>query len=230
MGISRFKKFIVPVVALAVGLAIGLGVGNANVKKEQKAFEVKLKDANRKMASVKRKMSEEKSETAALMEQQCQAELEKLEGEKMAAHGQLLKARELAKTLGVKVKEAEETTARGKKESDEALARARKALQELEAASNELDNKLKKTSSEKQYLHAELAKTVKNLDKSVADNARLCVIAEELVKKYNDKGFGTVIMEKEPLTKFKRVELEQFVKKYREEIDSLKIKKSAGER
>lgn len=230
MGISNLKKFIVPFVAAAVALAIGLGVGSVNVKKEQKVFEEKLKETNKKLSYMKRKMSEEKSEATAFIERQSQAEVEALQGQMAALQGQVHRSRELAKTLGAKLKDAEEASARGKKESEEALARARKIIQELETAGNELDGRLKKTSSEKQSLQAELAKTGQNFNKSLADNARLCVIAEDLVKKYSDKGLGTVLMEKEPLTKFKKVELEQFVKKYREEIDTLKLKKSAGER
>ena len=230
MGISGLKKYIVPFVAASVGLAIGLGVGNVNLKKEQKVFEEKLKETNKKLSFMKRKMSEEKSEATAYIERQRQAEVEALQGEMSALQGQMNKSRELAKTLGAKLKGAEEVSVRGKKESEEALARARKIIQELETAGNELEGRLKKTSSEKQSLQAELAKTGQNFNKSLSDNARLCVIAEDLVKKYSDKGLGMVLLEKEPLTKFKKVELEQFVKKYREEIDSLKLKKSAGER
>jgi len=230
MGISGLKKYIVPFVAAAVGLAIGLGVGSVNVKKEQKVFEEKIKDANKKMSYMKRKMSEEKSEATAYIERQRQAEIEALQGEKTALQGQMHKSRELAKTLGLKIREAEEAAARSKKESDESHARASRQIQELQASGNELESRLKKTGAEKQSLQAELAKTGSDLGKSVTNNARLCLIAEDLVKKYGDKGLGTVLMEKEPLTKFKKVELEQFVKKYKEEIDSLKLKKSAGER
>jgi hypothetical protein len=56
-------------------------------------------------------------------------------------------------------------------------------------------------------------------------NASLCIIGEELVKAYKNKGITTAILEKEPLTQIKKVELEQLAQKYKENIEQLKIKK-----
>jgi hypothetical protein len=45
------------------------------------------------------------------------------------------------------------------------------------------------------------------------------------VKAYKNKGIGAAILEKEPLTQIKKVELEQLTQKYKEEIEKLRITK-----
>jgi hypothetical protein len=55
------------------------------------------------------------------------------------------------------------------------------------------------------------------------------MIAGDLVKKYKNKGIGAAILEKEPLTQIRKVELEQFVRDYGEEIERLKVKKNDTE-
>ena len=45
------------------------------------------------------------------------------------------------------------------------------------------------------------------------------------MKAYKNKGVKDAILEKEPLTQIKKVELEQLAQKYKEEIEQQKIKK-----
>ncbi len=224
--LSWLIKIIIPVVALAIGLIIGLSVSHIQIKKEQKVFQDKIREANRKIALTQKRMTEEKNSATVSIEQQYREEMDELLNQKKALGGQLGKLREQVQTLEMKVRESDEAFARSKKESDEASARSKKEILEMERNNRDLDDKLKKISGEKQALEAELKKTTRNLEQCASNNAELCIIAEELVKKYRNKGLGTVLMEKEPLTQIKKAELEQFIRKYHEEIEQHKIKKN----
>jgi hypothetical protein len=222
------KKIIIPVVALVIGLAIGLGIGQMQVKKEEKISIDKIKEANRKIAFVQKKLTEEKNEATGSIEQQYQGDLDKLQNEKKGLAGQLGKLKDQIQKMDLKIRESAEASARTKKEADEAAVRARKELYKVELNSQELDDKLKKVTGEKQALHAELKKTTQSLGNCAFNNAELCSIADELLKKYRNKGLGSILRENEPLTQLGKIKLEHLTQQYEEEIQKLQIKKNEG--
>ena len=222
--LPQIQKIIVPAVALAVGLTIGLGTGYFQIKKEQKITQSKIAEANKKVAFIQKKMTEEKSETASSMEQQYRSDLDKIEKEKIALGGQLGKFKTQAQTLEAKISEADKEAALMKKELQELGSKYAHAVQE----NKDLDGSLKKVTGEKQALHAGLQKTTNDLGQCVINNAKLSVLSEELLKKYRKKGFGTILLENEPLTQIKKVELEKLTQQYQEEIDQQKVKKNSA--
>jgi septal ring factor EnvC (AmiA/AmiB activator) len=135
----------------------------------------------------------------------------------------------------MKAKDSDEASAKAKKlemkvkELDEASAKTKKELQEMERSSKDLDREVKKVTGEKQALQAELKKKDQDFGQCVTNNAELCIIADELLKKYQNKGIGAVILQKEPLTQIEKVELEKIVQQYQEEIGQRKIKKNEVE-
>lgn len=216
---SLLLKIVIPSAALTVGLLIGFGVSRVQAEKKETAFQNKIKEASRKIAFIQKKMSEEKTEATVFMEQKFQGDLATLRNENKSLAGQMGRSKEQMLKLEMKSRETDEAYVKAKKESDEAIAKNRKDIQEMELNIRDLDNKLKKVTAEKQAIQKELKKTAQDLDHSEANNARLSVIAEDLVKKYRDKGLGTVLMEKEPLTQIRKVELEQLVREYKEKIE-----------
>jgi chromosome segregation ATPase len=223
--IPQLQKIIIPIVAVVIGLIIGLGVGQLQMKKEQKISQDRMKEANRKMTFIQKKMEEEKTEATASVEQKYQSDLDKLNNEKKALGGQLVKLKEQARNLEEKIeskiKETDELTAKNKKELQEAGKKYDQAAQH----NKDLERDLKKIKGEKDTLQSQLKKTTQNLSSCEASNASLCIIGEELVKAYKNKGVKDAILEKEPLTQIKKVELEQLAQKYKEEIEQQKIKK-----
>ena len=222
------RNIIIPVAALVAGLMIGLGVGQIQIKKEQKVYQDKIKETSKKAAYFQQKIAEEKNEAMVALEQQeqkCRGDLNKLQialkNEKNVLEAQLGKFQEQTQKL--------EKLELKIKESDAAFAKTKQELQVMERNNKDLDHELKKTTAEKQALQAELKKTTRDLVQCSSNNAELCIIAEELVKKYRNKGIGAAILEKEPLIQVKKVELEQFVQKYQEEIEQLKTKKNVVE-
>jgi chromosome segregation ATPase len=232
MKMPSLPQILILIVALTIGLAIGLGIGRMQIKKEQKVFQDKLKEASKKIAFIQKKMTEEKNEATASIEQECQGDLDKLEkaqNEKKALGGQLGKLKEQLQKLETKGKESDEASARNKKEIQEMELKSKDLDRELKKMTGEnqaLQAELKKTAGEKQALQGELKKTTEGLGHCESDNAELVIIAEELLKKYRDKGLGSVLAQKEPLTQIKKVQLEHFIQQYQEEIEKQKIKKN----
>jgi chromosome segregation ATPase len=215
---QKLKKYMIPLAALAAGLLIGSGIGYMNLNKEQRIFQDKMREANKKIAYIQKRMAEEKNEETALLEQRCREDVEKLQKalryEKKTLGDQVKKFTEQVQKMETQVRDTEEVSAKTKKE-----------LQDMTRTNKDLDHDLKRVTTEKQTLQAELKKTSKELGQCSTNNADLIIIAEELVAKYRNKGLGSILMEKEPITQVKKVELEQFTQQYREEIEQLKIKK-----
>jgi chromosome segregation ATPase len=220
------QKIIFTVLALVVGLLVGLGMGQLQVKKAQKAFEDKMKEANKKIAFMQKKMNEEKAESVRSVQQQCQGNLDaiqRLEDEKKALGFQAAKLKEQVRKLETQSRESAETMARTKKEYDETSANLKKEIQGLEQKSRDQEQGLKKAAGEKQSLQADLKKKTQDLGACVSNNAELSILAEELVAAYKNKGLGNVLLQKEPLTQIKRVKLEQLTQQYMEQISQKKI-------
>jgi chromosome segregation ATPase len=215
---QKLQKYIIPVAALLAGLIIGLGIGYMKLNAEQRVFQEKMREANKKIAFIQKKMADEKNEATVSLEQRCQGELEKLQKtlqhEKKTLGDQVKKFTEQVQKLETQVRDTEEVSAKTKKE-----------LQDMTRSNKDLDHDLKRVTTEKQTLQAELKKTSKELDQCSTNNADLVIIAEELVTKYRNKGLGSILLEKEPITQVKKVELEQLTQQYREEIEQLKLRK-----
>ena len=221
MRISTIQKAIIPAVALAAGLLIGLGVGQMQVNKEQKICQDKIKEKDRKIAFIQKKMFEEKAEATSTLEQKCRDDANKLQDALMIEQKKTGTLSGRVRTLTEQVQKLEVRT----KAADETAAKTKQELQEALRNNKDVDRELKKTAGEKQALQVDLKRTTRELGTCFSNNAELAQIAEDLVKKYKDKGLGAVILEKEPLTQVRKVELEQLTSQYQEEIEQKKITK-----
>jgi predicted nucleic acid-binding Zn-ribbon protein len=231
----RNFRFLPIIVSVVIGLAAGLGIGHIQTSKVQKICEDKMKEADRKVAFMERQMENARTEaatTTSSVQQQCkddQDKLGKLQVEEKALNGQVGRLKDQLQQMESRASSSDEALARSKKELVETSARTKKEIQELERNNRDLETELKKTTGQNQtvqtQLQSDLKKTTQDLKRCVSNNAELCLIAEELLKKYRQKGLGAVLAEKEPLTEIRKVELEQFTQKYREEIERLKVEK-----
>lgn len=221
MKMPQMQKIIPFAVALAIGLLMGLGVGQMQVKKEQKIGQDKLKERDRKIAFIQQKMSDEKTEATSSLEQKYRDDVNKLQIALNAAKKNAGAVNGQVAALNEQVRKLEQRITL----ADEAAAKTKQELHEAQRNAKDLDRELKKTAGEKQTLQADLKKTTRELGTCSSNNAELSLIAEELVKKYKDKGLGAVLLEKEPLTQVRKVELEQLSSQYQEEIEQKKITK-----
>jgi hypothetical protein len=219
--LSLLQKNKILLVALATGVLLGSGAVYMKLNTERSIFQEKMKEANKKIAFIQKMSAEEKNETTSALEERFQGELEKLQKE--LSYEKKMKAAQAA-TLTEQEHKIEKQ-AKDAKDMDEALTKTKNELQNTAKANRELDHDLKKMTSQNQALQADLKKTTKDLNQCSANNADLVIIAEELVTKYKEKGLGAVILEKEPLTQLKKVELEQLTQQYRDEIEQRKLLK-----
>jgi chromosome segregation ATPase len=217
----QLDKLKIPAAALAAGLIIGLVAGQVRVSNEQKICQEKIKEKDKKMVFMQKKLSDEKAEATGSLEQRYQDDVNKLQ---TALQGEKRKATGLTAQAGTLTEQVQKLEARVKS-ADETTAKTKQSLEEAQRSNKELDKELKKITGEKQALQADLKKTTKELGTCTSNNAELSMIAEELVKRYKNKGIGAVLLEKEPLTQVRKVELEQLTSQYREEIEQKKINK-----
>lgn len=164
MNIPHLKSLRLPAVALAVGLLFGLGAGQVQVKKERKVHQDELKEKDRKIAFIQKKMAEEKAEATGSLEQQCRDDMSKLQ---VALRGEKKKTAALSGRAAALAEEAQKLDAKARA-ADETTAKTTLKLQETLRSNKDLDRELKKTAEEKQSLQAELKRTIKKLGGQLA--------------------------------------------------------------
>lgn len=216
---KRYHKYILPAVALIVGAAVGLGFGQLQVSSAKKSAQDKIKEANKKVAFLQQKLME--TQSTPPMAQTCISDLETAQKEKQSVEGELKKVKEKAQALEAKTRETEDVVARTKKDLQNMEHKYTQEVQHKKALEVDLRNTIK----EKLALQADLKKTAQNLGQCEVTNAKLCIIADEILKQYRSKGVGAALLQKEPLTQVKKVELEQFTQQYRDEIEKQKFHK-----
>src|SRR5208337_2866048 len=105
------------------------------------------------------------------------------------------------------------------------LDAAGKKLNEAALAISERETEIKRLSAEQQALQANLKKNQDGLERCEGNNARLCIIACDILGKYENKGVLTAFAQNEPLTQLKKVELEKYIQEYGQLIDQERVKK-----
>ena len=163
------RNIIIPVVTLVVGLILGLGVGQMQLKTEQKVFQDKIKEANRKISFMQKKMSEDKNEAMVSLEQneqKCRGDLDKLQ---LTLRNEKKTAGALGSQVAALTGQAQKLEARIKA-ADDTTAKTRQELQEAQRTGKDLDRELKKTAGEKQALQTDLKKTTRELGACSSNN------------------------------------------------------------
>jgi len=218
-------RALVILVVLVVGISAGFGFEHWQLEKERKVHQDKLNEANRKFALIQKRYTEEKALSY------------NLEGQKRSALEEVEKLRKDNEALGEAVRELKAGVVayeEQNKQAVEKLARFKLALDEQEKrfaetvqAVRERETEVKRLSAEQQALQADLKKHREGLERCEGNNARLCIIAADILEKYEKKGVLTALSQNEPLTQLKKVELEKYVQEYRQQIDQEKVKKQS---
>ena len=90
---------------------------------------------------------------------------------------------------------------------------------------SDFEKKISIKEGENSELRSKLGEVEHNLESCSEKNARLCVIAEKVLDKYENKSAFSSILQKEPLLQFEKVELENYVEEYRDRIEKNRQKK-----
>ncbi|MGD0231891.1 MAG: hypothetical protein ABSC19_16310 [Syntrophorhabdales bacterium] len=223
------KRYLLLVPAVLLGLALGLGYGHVQTQNLKKADQARIKEINQRLTQSQRRYAQGMAERSSLEDgmQAIQAETEKVRQEK---------ERLLAENKGLTTRAALLASSIASLEKKNALSEAKSAsleskngqltgsMAKTEADHHALEQKERHTFQTLQEREKELKALNRKYDQCAEHNARLYVIGDELIKRYQNKGVVTTLLEKEPVTQIKRVELEKLARDYKEKIDQQKIK------
>lgn len=112
-----------------------------------------------------------------------------------------------------------------KKSSDAALTKSRESNAALGVELQQATQNLHRTESEKNLLQETVVGQAQQLDTCETHNAKLLQVNQDLLGQYENKGFLDSLMQREPVTGLKGVELENIVQDYQERLDRLVFRK-----
>ena len=207
--------------------------------KQQDLLQEDVRGAEKRMALIKKKKSEESQiirdqqsrERSSLAEQVQTAEerVGMLQKETSSISQQYESLQAQKKKLELEL----QTLASQKEEIMKSGEKTKKELAELTAAHEKVQQNVKQLTEEKENvkktLESELEKVRQKLGQCESHNARLCAIANELINKYRTKGLVNTLLQKEPFTQLKRVEVDELMQEYQEKIEQQKLQRTSGQ-
>jgi chromosome segregation ATPase len=222
MAETKLKRGLIILAGVVAGLIIGFVYGQVRLQSQEKMYLTKIKDVNQRLTQSQRKITQETSLQSALEEekQQALAEAEKLVKEKgrLSTEGKSLKTKAdaletKADSLEKKITSLESTN----KHQNE-------RLEKIEAERDGLDKKQKQTAVTLQDKERELAQLDGKYNQCAENNVRLYTIGDELIEKYKKKSLMGTLIEKEPFTQIKKVELENLAQEYKVKMDQQRMR------
>lgn len=216
----------------ALGILSGSGYAFVTLYKERNRLRTDLHSTQRRADLLQRKYSQEKARSTALMRTKQslegtirakQTEIDQAKAEKQALEEELsgLEAKYAAKTkhLEEKIDTLFARIESIKASREEVVARYKEKV----AIIRDNEEKIAQLSEDLQRTGFELKRTNRQLDNCTENNERLCLITEELVDKYKQKGVVGSLMVTEPFTQLEKVEVEKLVQEYTDRIEKERI-------
>lgn len=111
-----------------------------------------------------------------------------------------------------------------KKNSENALTKSRESNAALSANLEHAALNLRQTESAKNQLQEIVVDQAQQIETCESNNVKMVQINRELVDRYEKKGAVDALLQREPLTQLKRVEFENIVQEYQDQIDRLAFK------
>jgi ABC-type transporter Mla subunit MlaD len=115
-----------------------------------------------------------------------------------------------------------------KKSSEATLAKSREGNAVLSENLQKTAQNLRQTDAENTQLQATVVDQAQLIESCEAKNAKMVQINRELLEHYEKKGFFDAMLQREPLTQLKRVEIENITQEYQDEIDRQEFKKNTA--
>jgi septal ring factor EnvC (AmiA/AmiB activator) len=112
-----------------------------------------------------------------------------------------------------------------KKSSEAALSKSRESNTSLNENLQQTMQSLRKTESVKNQLQDTVVGQAQQIESCEFNNAKLVQTNRELIDHYDKKGFFDALLQHEPLTQLKRVEIENITQEYQDRVDQLEFKR-----
>jgi len=114
-----------------------------------------------------------------------------------------------------------------KKSSEAALAKSQESNTALNENLQQTAQKLHQAESEKNQLQEMVNGQAELIQSCESKNTELVQVNRELLDRYQKKGFFDALLQREPLTQLKRVEIENVVQEYQDRIDQMEFRRKA---
>lgn len=131
---------------------------------------------------------------------------------------------ELNGKLGAQKKSSELSLAK----SHETNATLSENLQQTKQDLQKSEQNLHQTESEETQLQATLAGQAQLIESCTAKNVAMVQINRALLKRYAKKGVVDAMLQREPLTQLERVEIDNIVQEYQDQIDQQDFKQNTA--
>lgn len=115
-----------------------------------------------------------------------------------------------------------------KKSSEASLARSRESNAALSEDRRKTMQNLRQVEADKTQLQSTVVEQAQWIESCGAKNVKLVEVNRELLQRYKNKGVFDAMLQREPLTQLKRVEIENIVQEYQDEIDRQGFKKNTA--
>jgi chromosome segregation ATPase len=217
---------------VGIGAAAGGGYEYLQLEKTRESLQAEIHELEERSTLLKKKYAEQKALVGQFMrakarlegrQRTLQKELEEIRAEKQSAQGtssalraEIQKKERTIASLNQTITEIEQDLEKAQKKREQLVRTHQDALKEKELAISELKRK-------NGELEADIERSRRANARCRDRNARLCVIANELVEKYKNKGVGDALAQKEPFTQVKKVELEKLIQEYQDRIEKEKL-------
>jgi chromosome segregation ATPase len=215
------------------GLAIGGGYGHVQLEKTRETLQAEIQEQEQRGTLLKKKYAEQKALVGQFMRAKArlegrartlQKELEEIQAQKDSAQGTSSALRATIQKKEEEIVFLNRRITQLEQNLDEELNKQKQLVTEHKKALAQMEEERSKVEVEKEDLQASLERSQRAHDRCRDRNARLCVIAIELVEKYKNKGVGDALAQKEPFTQAGKVELEKLVQEYKYRIEDEKMK------
>jgi hypothetical protein len=130
--------------------------------------------------------------------------------------------------LKIEVEELNKKLGGLKKSSETSLAKAHENNVALNESLQKTTQNLHQTETEKTQLQATVVDQAQLIESCAAKNVKMVQINRELLDHYAQKGCFDAMLQREPLTQLKRVELENIVQEYQDQIDQQEFKQKTA--
>jgi chromosome segregation ATPase len=157
-------------------------------------------------------------------------EMKKKLDEKDAKIAALNKRLDVAQASADKSESAADKTREVNQAMRDRILDAQDKMQKLVAKYKELVAALRVIEDERTTLQQTVARKNAELDSCSKDNVSLYQTSLELIDRYESKGVWDAMLEREPVTQLKRVELENVVQDYRTRVNAAKVDAPAEHR
>ena len=210
-----------------------LGYTCYRLNNECEGLKVEIEAEKNRFSALQKKYAEQKAQAAVLQRAKFAAEgelrkaqqtISALQEGKAALEEQVASMEADCQKRTAKLEEGMETYQKNIEALKENRDQYKAKLAETIEIVKERNDMIYKLTAEKDELTIDLQEKNAILSRCEKHNGQLVELSEELVMAYENKGMGTSILQGEPFTKIKKVEIEKFVQLYRDRIDADNLK------